>query len=124
METGSRHKMGHIHRSEEPRKAKAIGQILVDVLESLERSDLKKCGRIFLHWQDIVGTSLALHTRPFSMRAKKLRVCVDSSNWLYEIRTGLEKMILEKVQAYAGEDVVHEIQYQVGDLSQAQQGAP
>lgn len=109
--------MGAIRKSDEPRKARAIGQILVDVLGHLERSDLRKCGIVFLHWKDMVGDSLALHTQPVSIRGKKLKVAVDSSSWLYEIRTSFEKMILEKVQSYAGPDVIQEIMYQVGDMN-------
>jgi predicted nucleic acid-binding Zn ribbon protein len=96
------------------RKASSLKEVVKDVLTSLENSDLRKCGKIFLHWPEIVGGPLAQHTRPEHVRGKKLRVIVDSSNWLYEINRNLEKSILEKVQEWVGKETIQEINYHVG----------
>jgi predicted nucleic acid-binding Zn ribbon protein len=97
------------------RKAASLKEVVKDVLTSLENSDLRKCGKIFLRWPEIVGGALAQHTRPEHVRGKKLKVGVDSSNWLYEINRNLEKSILEKVQEWVGKDTIQEISYYVGD---------
>lgn len=97
-------------------KPSKLSDVLRQVLENLERSDLKKCGKIFLHWKDIVGDALACHTKPFGVKGKKLTVHVDSSNWLYEITHHFEKDILKKVQAFAGSGTIEEIHYKVGEV--------
>ena len=99
------------------RKAASLKEVVKDVLTSLENSDLRKCGKIFLHWPEIVGGPLAQHTRPEHVRGKKLKVIVDSSNWLYEINRNLEKSILEKVQEWVGKETIQEISYHVGEVS-------
>lgn len=87
----------------------------MSVLESLEKSDLKNCGKIFLHWAEIVGSSLACHTRPWQVRAKKLKVLVDSSDWLYQIQAMHEGEILKRVQDRVGTQTIQEITYVVSD---------
>jgi predicted nucleic acid-binding Zn ribbon protein len=97
-------------------KPSKISDVVRQVLENLERSDLKKCGKIFVHWKEIVGEQLTCHTKPFSMKGKKLIVHVDSSNWLYEITHHFEKDILKKVQEFVGLGIIEEIHYKVGEV--------
>ncbi len=98
------------------RKLIHVGVILKDVLGALEASDLQQCGKIFVHWAEIVGEPVASHTRPWQVRGKKLKVVVDSSDWHYAILSCFDKEILAKVQAWAGKDAVREIRYQVGEV--------
>lgn len=106
-----------IFMEEIQRKPILVAEVIRGVLENFEKSDLKQCGKIFLHWDEIIGEKLALHTRPESVRAKKLKVIVDSSEWLYEIHQNHEKQILENVQSWVGEETVKEIRYSVGETT-------
>lgn len=98
------------------REPESLAKVIETVLESLEKSDLKKCGKIFLNWSGIVGDALAIHTKPGQIRNKRLIVRVDSSNWLYEIRKNLDRQILEKVQSAVGKETIEEIRYIVGEI--------
>ncbi|MBI1870756.1 MAG: DUF721 domain-containing protein [Chlamydiae bacterium] len=91
-----------------------VGKVIEDVILSLEQADLKNHGKIFFHWKEVVGDAIASHSRPYQVRSKKLKVFVDSSDWLYEITKRHEKEILEKIQSLVGKEVVKEIQYQIG----------
>jgi predicted nucleic acid-binding Zn ribbon protein len=99
-------------------KSASLKEIVADVLVSLEKADLRKRGKIFIHWPEIVGEVLARHTRPEHVRGKKLKVIVDSSNWLYEINRNLEQKILEKVQEWVGKETIQEISYHVGEINE------
>lgn len=93
-----------------------LAQALREVMDAMEKADLKKRGTLFMHWPEIVGRALALHTKPYSVRGKRLTVSVDSSDWLYEINAVFEKKILENVQQRVGADIIEEIRYKVGEV--------
>lgn len=109
---------GVLRKYQGDHKVAAIGEVVQDVLGSLEKSDLKKCGMIFIRWPEMAGETVASHTRPLSVRGKKLKVVVDSSDWLYEITTKYEKEIFKRVQALVGSETIQEIRYQVGTVEE------
>lgn len=115
-ESGSLWKRGIIVNLSPKRKPVHVSVAIQEVLSSLEQSDLRQCGKIFVHWAEIIGEPVASHTKPWQVRGKKLKVLVDSSDWHYAILSCFEKEILEKVQSWVGQDVVREIRYQVGEV--------
>jgi hypothetical protein len=62
-----------------------------------------------------VGEHLAAHTRPDSIRFKKLYLLVPNSVWLQQL-SFLKPMLLEKVNAAADKPVVTEIVLRVGEF--------
>jgi hypothetical protein len=71
--------------------------------------------RLKREWGHIVGEHLATHTRPDSIRFKKLYLLVPNSVWLQQL-SFLKPMLLEKVNAAAGKPMVAEIVLRIGEF--------
>ena len=69
--------------------------------------------RLQRHWPAIVGEHVAAHTRPESIRFKKLYVIADSSVWVQQL-TFLKPSLLASINATAGHPVVNDIVLRVG----------
>ncbi|MDP9132552.1 MAG: DUF721 domain-containing protein [Nitrospirota bacterium] len=73
-------------------------------------------GRLRRQWPDIVGEPIATHTRPDQIRFKKLTVFVHNSVWLQQL-SFLKPVLLQKVNAMAGQALVTEIVLRIGEFS-------
>jgi hypothetical protein len=67
------------------------------------------------HWPVIVGEHVAAHTRPESIRFKKLYVITDSSVWVQQL-TFLKPSLLESINTAAGSPIVTDIVLRVGEV--------
>lgn len=103
-----------VHRKK--REPEALAGIVKGVLEELERADLKAVGVLFSRWKEMVGEPLNLHTFPHKVSRKKLHILVDSSSWLFEIKTQWKDEILRRVQEKVGGQVVKDLIFTVGQL--------
>ena len=72
--------------------------------------------RLRRQWPDIVGEPIAAHTRPDQIRFKKLYVLVHNSVWLQQL-TFLKPVLLEKVNAMAGQPLVTDIVLRIGEFT-------
>jgi predicted nucleic acid-binding Zn ribbon protein len=70
--------------------------------------------RLQRHWPAIVGEHVAAHTRPESIRFKKLYVIADSSVWVQQL-TFLKPSLLASINATAGNPIVTDIVLRVGE---------
>ena len=78
-------------------------------------------GRLFEYqlqqrWTDIVGLSVAEHTRPDQIRFRKLYLLVENSVWLQQL-VFLKPALIERINAAAGVPVVSDIMLRVGDVT-------
>ncbi len=71
--------------------------------------------RLRREWPDIVGEQIAANTRPDQIRFKKLYLSVHNSVWLQQL-TFLKPVLIEKVNAVAGQPVVAEIVMRIGEF--------
>ncbi len=94
----------------------SFGTILAGVAHRLGLESKLFEARLRRHWTDIVGEPIATHTRPDQIRFKKLCVFVHNSVWLQQL-TFLKPVLLEKVNAMAGETLVTEIVLRIGEFS-------
>jgi len=69
-------------------------------------------GAVFGRWAEIVGTSLAAHTQPLSMRDGALQVGVDDPAWAPELRF-LEPQILGRLRDVLGDVEIARIDVRV-----------
>jgi hypothetical protein len=70
--------------------------------------------RLQRQWPAIVGEHVAAHTRPESIRFKKLYVIADSSVWVQQLAF-LKPSLLAGINAAAGSSIVTDIVLRVGE---------
>lgn len=73
--------------------------------------------RLQRQWPAIVGEHVAAHTRPESIRFKKLYVIADSSVWVQQLAF-LKPSLLESINTAAGNPIVADIVLRVGEVEQ------
>jgi predicted nucleic acid-binding Zn ribbon protein len=71
--------------------------------------------RIFGQWEETVGTVIACHARPRSVRGNKLFLSVDSPAWMQQLSL-LKPEILEKVNRNLGKDAIKDIALKLGEI--------
>lgn len=71
--------------------------------------------RVQREWREIIGEPIASHTWPVQIRFKKLYLVVENSVWLHQL-TFLKPVLLEKLRAAIGPDLITEIAMRVGDV--------
>jgi predicted nucleic acid-binding Zn ribbon protein len=101
----------------------SFGSILAGLAHRLGLESKLFEARLRRHWPDIVGEPIATHTRPDQIRFKKLYVFVHNSVWLQQL-TFLKPVLLQKVNAMAGEPLVTEIVLRIGEFASDRSAAP
>ncbi|MDQ6734124.1 MAG: DUF721 domain-containing protein [Nitrospirota bacterium] len=71
--------------------------------------------RLQRQWPAIVGEHVAAHTRPESIRFKKLYVIADSSVWVQQLAF-LKPSLLESINTAAGSSIVTDIVLRIGEV--------
>lgn len=93
----------------------ALGTILDDVAQRLGLSGKLLEHRLQRRWSSIVGDQVAAHTRPESIRFRKLYVIVDSSVWIQQL-TFLKQSLLDKINMMAETSLISDIVLRVGEV--------
>lgn len=65
-------------------------------------------------WPNIVGSDIARHAQPVSLRNGALIVAVDHPVWLQELSRYHKPLILQKVQERVGKKAVRDIVFRIG----------
>jgi len=66
-------------------------------------------------WPEIVGLPLAAHTRPDSIKFRKLWVAAENSVWLQQL-VFLKPFLFEKIKALPQASLISDIGFRVGDI--------
>ncbi len=101
-------------RERKPGSAARIDGIIKTVLKKIDSPSKKKGEAIEKIWGEIAGAGASGHSKPVSLRKKKLTVHVDDSGWLYELSLR-KKELLHKLQSVLGDDVVTELRLRIGE---------
>ncbi|HAK59641.1 MAG TPA: DUF721 domain-containing protein [Nitrospiraceae bacterium] len=105
------------------RKIEKISIPLGTVLSKRGLGGRLKEYRIFGQWEKIVGTVIALHAQPLSVRGKTLSVVVDSSAWMQQL-TMLKPEIIRKVARGLGHAAIERITLKIGPVDVSSARAP
>jgi len=97
------------------REAERIENIIRSIFKKLDGTINPTIDEISEIWKEAAGERAAAHTKPASLRKKKLVINVDGSTWLYEL-TLRKKEILERLQKTLGEDKIKELQLRIGEV--------
>jgi hypothetical protein len=72
--------------------------------------------RIFGQWEKTVGSLIACHAQPVSVRGSKLFLAVDSPAWMQQLSL-LRPEIINKVNKSLGKHAIREIGLNLGQIS-------
>jgi hypothetical protein len=70
-------------------------------------------GQLWTHWRDVVGTTIADHVEPSSLRERILRVRADSPVWATEVAY-LRDRIRRRANDVLGDEVVDDVRVWTG----------
>lgn len=97
-------------------KPRHIGSIMDGTLRALEIDVPLKAHSIWGAWEEIVGTSVALHAQPRSIHNRILFINVSHSTWIQQLQF-LKSTLIEKINSYLGEPLVEDIRFKLGKIS-------
>ena len=73
---------------------------------------------VFTRWDDIVGASVAAHSRPTSLRDGTLKVAVDQPGWATQLRY-LASQVVARCDEVLGAGAVRSVEVRVEPRSRA-----
>jgi hypothetical protein len=97
------------------KKPQTIRSILDNTLKALEIDLPLKAYAIWGAWEEIVGETIALQTRPRSIRNRILFIDVSHSTWSHQLQF-LKSNLLEKMNEFIGEPYIQDIRLKVGKI--------
>jgi predicted nucleic acid-binding Zn ribbon protein len=89
-----------------------IGGALDRVLKGLGTPGVAAIKTVFSHWDELVGSEVAVHVRPVSLDRGCLLVAVDEPGWATRFRYG-QAALLAHLAGELGEGVVTRIDVRV-----------
>ncbi|HVM62263.1 MAG TPA: DUF721 domain-containing protein [Verrucomicrobiae bacterium] len=89
-------------------------QLVPDVMRKLGLEERLRQSQVFFLWSEIVGTEVAHHAQPVSLRNGLLVVAVDHPVWLQELSRYHKPLLLQKVQQRVGKKAVRDIRFRIG----------
>src|SRR4030042_1023513 len=100
------------------KKPQSIHSILEKTLKTLEIDVPIKTYSIWGAWEEIVGESIAHQAQPRSIRNRILFIDVSHSTWIQQLQF-FKSTLLEKVNTFLGEPLIHDIRFKLGKISPA-----
>lgn len=87
------------------RPLRRLGESLGEVAGKLGLDSPVAMASVIRGWEEAVGAQVAAHARPRALRGGILTVTVDAAAWATSL-TFLEDVVLDRLEAVAGERVV------------------
>ena len=100
------------------RRPAAVADLLSAILRGTPAEKRLKEGRIWLVWEDAVGSRIASHAAPAAFRDGTLTLTVDSAPWMQQL-TFLKRELIAKVNGELGEELVKELYMKGGKVKAA-----
>jgi predicted nucleic acid-binding Zn ribbon protein len=67
-------------------------------------------------WEQAAGKRIKQHTKPVNIKDGVLTVNVDSSSWLFELKTKYKQKIIDKLDKKLKENKIEQIRFKIGDI--------
>ena len=90
-----------------------LRDLLGEVGDKLGLDSPNEVGRVWTHWAEIVGSGIAAHADPTSLRGGVLRVRADSPTWATELGY-LADEIRSRINKAVATDLVREVRVWIG----------
>ncbi|MEA3305221.1 MAG: DciA family protein [Candidatus Omnitrophota bacterium] len=99
------------------RKTERIDSVIKFVIEKLDKTANPASGSVNIEkaWEETAGEKAFVHSKPASLRKKKLVINVDGSSWLYELTLRKEEL-LDGLKKKLGKNKIKELQFRIGEL--------
>jgi predicted nucleic acid-binding Zn ribbon protein len=97
-----------------PNPAHSTNKLVPAVMKQLGLEQRLQQSQVFYLWADIVGSDIARHAHPVSLRNGLLVVAVDHPVWLQELVRYDKAIILQKVRERIGKIAVRDICFRIG----------
>jgi predicted nucleic acid-binding Zn ribbon protein len=94
--------------------ARSTDKLVPLVMKHLGLEQRLQQSQVFHSWSSIVGSDIAKHAQPVSLRNGLLVVGVDHPVWLQELSRYHKPLILQKVQERVGKKAVRDICFRIG----------
>jgi predicted nucleic acid-binding Zn ribbon protein len=94
--------------------AHPVNQLVPGVMKQLGLEQRLQQSQVFFLWPTIVGSDIARHAQPVSLRNGMLIVAVDHPVWLQELSRYHKPEILQRVQQRVGKKAVRDIVFRIG----------
>lgn len=94
------------------RDTKRVGEFLDRVTASIGAPKAHTLSAVFSGWEELVGSEIASHAAPRSLRDGVLTVEVDEPAWAAQLGF-LSSQLLAKLQTEAGSEELSEIRFRV-----------
>lgn len=91
-----------------------IGNILTKYFKDAGLDEQLRSVQVLQLWEDVVGPTVATHTRATTFRGKTLFVEVDSSVWMQQL-SYLKPSCIEKLNHRIGSTMVENIFFRITD---------
>jgi predicted nucleic acid-binding Zn ribbon protein len=96
----------------------SVGHSLSRLMNAWGASAADDVGAVFGHWEDCVGSAVAAHCRPLTLKDGVLLVEVDQPAWATQLRL-LSSKVMERITEHCGKAVVSELRVRVGRPSRS-----
>lgn len=91
-----------------------MDKLVPTVMKGLGLEQRLQQSQVFFLWPQIVGTDIARHAQPVSLRNKLLIIAVDHPGWLQELSRYHKPLLLQKVRERIGKTAVRDIVFRIG----------
>lgn len=104
----------------------SVGNVLKSALQISGIKNKFMIYHCLLHWEEIVGPDISLHTSPGIIQGGTLFVNVDHSVWCHHL-TMMKEDIINKIntfamKSFAAEKIIRNIRFQAGNLKNNKNG--
>lgn len=97
-----------------PKQPVPIGQALAEFLDRSGLGKITVMGGLSTRWAELLGSGIAGHARPDSIRGGVLSVIVDSSVWMNQLSLLAPDVIKKLNQGMGGGEQVKELRFRIG----------
>lgn len=99
----------------------SLREVLPLLVKNLGIGQRYRAELIVMHWRDIVGDEIALHTQPGKNCRGILTVAAKNAMWAHHLST-LKEEIIVKINAFVGEKAISDLKFQAGYFQNDQNG--
>jgi predicted nucleic acid-binding Zn ribbon protein len=100
------------------RRPAVVSDLLTALLRGTPAEKRLQEGRIWLVWEDAVGSRIASHAVPSGFRDGTLTVSVDSAPWMQQL-SYLKRELISKVNEELGYEQVKDLYFKAGKIAAA-----